>query len=87
MTSNKVKILSITVGALALIATPALARKAHKQVAPASEARASAYNAYASAGTGSQRIIGSDRRVVGADPKRDAQLKWALENVIVGIGF
>jgi hypothetical protein len=71
MISRKMKLLSVAIGAAALIATPALARTVHKQAPSASQAYASADQAY-----GANTVVGLDGKVIGRDP--DANIRFQL---------
>jgi hypothetical protein len=68
MISRKIKLLSIAVGAAALVATPALASTVHQKAASAEQAYAQAY--------GANTVVGSDGKVIGADP--DANIRFQL---------
>ena len=69
MIARKIKLLLATVGAAALIASPALARTLHNAAAPADQAYAQAY--------GANTVVGSDGKVIGADP--DANIRFQLQ--------
>ena len=78
MISRKVNLLSIVVGAAAMIATPALASTAHKRAPLATEAYASAdkaYGANAQASSGNT-VVRWDGRMMGGDP--DANVRFQL---------
>ena len=64
MKSDKIKLLSVVVGAAALIATPALATKAHKKKAAAHDA----YRSQAEPINEGKAIYSWDRRYLGWDP-------------------
>ena len=71
MIAGKMKLLSAVVSAVALIATPALASKVKK-------GKESGFNAYASSQQphGANTVIGSDGKILGADP--DPNIRFQL---------
>jgi hypothetical protein len=74
MMARKMKLLSVFVGAVALIATPALARTVHKRAGSASDAYAYAY-ASADRAYGASTIVRWDGRVVGRDPDANVRVQ------------
>jgi hypothetical protein len=64
MISRKMKLLSIAVGAAALVATPALASTVHQKAASTAQAY------------GANTVVESDGKVIGADP--DANIRFQL---------
>ena len=64
MILGKMKLLSTVVGAVALIASPVLARTVHNEAAPANQARHQAYQQACEASA----VVGPDGKLVGAAP-------------------
>jgi hypothetical protein len=76
MISQKMKLLSVVVGAAALIVTPALAGTIHKRTSVAFNAYASADRAYGANAYGANIVVGMDGKIIGADP--DPNIRFQL---------
>jgi hypothetical protein len=64
MISRKIKLFSAAIAAVALIATPTLARPVHKGVAPVDQAHARAQGQ----GYDANPVVGPDGKLIGAAP-------------------